>query len=125
MYLSKNILVCSVSLVECDCCPTDPSGLHFEPPRHYFERPRTSTAPFEPRKLLIFYCNADPDPAFYSYADPDPAPKNIADLDPKPCLAEVRKKLDINGFDIVDENDRNKICNYELEVEIEIVQKLS
>jgi hypothetical protein len=67
-----------------DHCPTDPPALHFEPLRLHFERPRPSTAPFEPLKLLNFDFNADPDPAFNSNADPDPAFKNDEDADLQP-----------------------------------------
>jgi hypothetical protein len=58
------------------------SGFHFEPPRLHFE----------PRKLLNFDFNADPDadPAFHSKADPNTASKNNADPDPKPCLHGLR-----------------------------------
>ncbi len=87
-----------------DLWPTDPAspGLHFEPLRLHFERPRPSTALFEPRKLLNFDFNADPDPAFLSNADPIQLPKIM----PLPC--SNTKRLDIKGFDILVENDRNK-----------------
>ncbi len=41
---------------------------------------------FDPLKLFIFYCNAEPDLAFHSIADPDPACKKNADPDPQPCF---------------------------------------
>jgi hypothetical protein len=63
----------------CDHWPTDPPGLHFEPPSLHFERPRPYKILFEPRKILNFDVNADPDLASHSNADPDPAYKNKAD----------------------------------------------
>jgi hypothetical protein len=57
----------------CDHWSVDPPGLHFEPSGLHCERPRLY---FEP---LNFDFNADPDPAFHSFADPDPATKNNAD----------------------------------------------
>jgi hypothetical protein len=47
----------------CNHWPTDPQGLHSEPPRLHFES----------LKLRIFHSKMDPDPAFHSNADPDPA----------------------------------------------------
>jgi hypothetical protein len=72
----------------CDHWPTDPPDLRFEPPRLHVERPRPSTAPFGPQKLLNFDFDADPDPSFHFNADPDPASKSNADSDPKPCFVQ-------------------------------------
>ena len=68
----------------CDHWPTDPQGLHFEPPRLHFKHPRLH---FEPRKLLYFDINEGPGPdqALQSNADPDLASKNNAD----PCGFET------------------------------------
>jgi hypothetical protein len=54
----------------------EPSGLHSERPRLYFQ----------PLKLLNFAFNADPDPIFPFITDSDPASKNNADSDLDPQL---------------------------------------
>jgi hypothetical protein len=72
----------------CDRWSIDPPGIHIEPPDLHYERPLLF---FEPLKLLNFYFNVGPDPAFHSNADPEPDPalKILlihADPDPQPCL---------------------------------------
>jgi hypothetical protein len=51
---------------------TDPPGFHFEPSGLHCERLRLY---FDPLRLLNLYFIANPDPAFHSKADPDSASK--------------------------------------------------
>jgi hypothetical protein len=70
------LLLCKVKQI-CNHLSTEPTGFYSEPLRLHCERPRSSTAQFEPLKFLNFDTNADldsnPDPSLHSNADPDPA----------------------------------------------------
>ncbi len=63
-----------------------PTRLHSELPRFYCERPRPSTAPFGPLKLLSFDFHADQDIALHY--DADPASQNYADTYTDPDLQQ-------------------------------------
>jgi hypothetical protein len=83
----------------CDHRPTDPPGLHFEPPGLNCGSPRLN---FEPLKLLNFdFINVDADPALHCTADPDLASQNNeihADPDPQPCLKLNEQNTGLTSF---------------------------
>jgi hypothetical protein len=55
----------------CDHWPTDPTGIHFAPPRLHLSVHGPSRLHFDALKLLNIEANADPDTAFHLNADPD------------------------------------------------------
>jgi hypothetical protein len=70
----------------CDHWPTDTPCLHFEPLRLILSIHGPLRLNFEPRELLSFGFNADPDTAFHYKADLDSASQKMrihADPDPK------------------------------------------
>jgi hypothetical protein len=86
LYTDPDLLLIKV-MQTCDNWPTDPPGLHFEPPRLHLGVHGPPRLRIESRKRLNFDCNAYPDPPFHSSADadldPDPTSTNNADPDPK------------------------------------------